>query len=442
MGVIKVCKMPQRHKDTKFFLTLSLCGNILFHSTNRKTIFILLMIVIASCKTRQPVATTTTPKVKTDTVKQATVVKDSIASPKQKTFHISLLLPLNLDQQFKTDTTGNDLDILPSSLPALNFYEGFVSAFDDEKDNRILIQYDVYDTERDSMSLWKLLNSQSINKSDIVMAMLSNSWNTTAAGIASARQYNLFLLQGNNAYCLNGSPKTFLTNPGNSTQCRLMAHYLHENYSGLPALILYRDNNKKESDLADLFFSELDSLSNHVATKKINYLQGGFENLKSKLSSTKKNLLVIPSSDESYISSILNKLSDLKTYNFILAGLPTWEYFESIDPSQLETFNTHIFSASFIEYQNPAVKEFRKNFISSYHADPLYSAYQADDLVQWIQYNISKNNAEIEKYQSPSALQYITNGIVPLRYCTNCGFENSVISVLKYKDGLLEKVNH
>lgn len=412
-----------------------------FNTKKFQTIFILLMIAFASCKTRQPVVTTTAPKTKTDTIQKNTVVKDSVASPKQKTFHISLLLPLNLEQQFKTDTAGNDLDVLPASLSALNFYEGFISALDNEIDKKILIQYDVYDTERDSMSLWKLLNSQSITKSDIVMAMLSNSWNTTAAGVASARQYNLFLLQGNNASCLNRSPKTFLTNPGNSTQCRLMARYLHENYSGSSALILYRENNKKEADLADLFFSELDSLANHVAIKKINYSQGGFENLKSKLSLTKKNLLVIPSSDESYITSILNKLSDLKSYNFILAGLPTWEHFESIDPSQLEAFNTHIFSASFIEYRNPAVKDFRKNFISSYHVDPLYSAYQAYDLVQWIQYNISKNNADIEKYQSPPALHYITNGIVPLRYCNNCGFENSVISVLKYKDGLLEKVN-
>src|SRR5438445_269385 len=82
--------------------------------------------------------------------------------------------------------------------------------------------------------------------------------NVTAAGIASARQYNLFLLQGNNTNCLNGSPKTFLTTPGNSTQCRLMAAYLSDTYPASPAMVIYRDNNKKESDLADLFFSYLD----------------------------------------------------------------------------------------------------------------------------------------------------------------------------------------
>lgn len=400
------------------------------------------MIVVASCKTRQPVVTTTTPKVKTDTIKQTAVVKDSIISPKQKTFHISLLLPLNLEQQFKTDTAGNDLDILPASLPALNFYEGFILSLDNEKDKKVLVQYDVYDTERDSMSLWKLLNSQSITKSDIVIGMLSNSWNTTAAGIASARQYNLFLLQGNNASCLSGSPKTFLTSPGNTTQCKLMAFYMDQTYSGSNSIIIYRDNNKRESELADLFFSEMDSLSNHESAKKINYAQGGFDALKSKLSATKRNLLVIPSSDESYISSLLNKLSELKEYNFVIAGLPTWEHFESIDPAQLETFNTHIFNANFIDYKNQAVKDFRKNFISTYHTDPLYSAYQANDLAQWIQYNLLKNNSEIEKYQSSTSLHFTTNGIVPLRSCNNCGFENSTISILKYKDGLLEKVNH
>lgn len=439
----KIYRMLQRRKDTKFFLvTLCLCSKIFFPTARLRNVFILLMIVIASCKTRQPVVTTTTPKVKTDTVKQTAVVKDSIISPKQKTFHISLLLPLNLEQQFKTDSAGNDLDVLQSSLPALNFYEGFLLAQDSEKESKVLIRYDVYDTERDSMSLWKLLNSESITKSDIVMAMLSNSWNNTAAGIASARQYNLFLLQGNNANCLNGSPKTFLTNPGNNTQCKLMASYLQKTYPLSNSIIIYRDNNKRESELADLFFTEMDSLSNHGSVKKINYAQGGFESLKSKLSSSKGNLLVIPSSDESYISSLLNKLSELKDYNFVIAGLPTWEHFESIDPALLETFNTHIFNANFINYKNQTVKDFRKNFIANYDADPLYTAYQANDLVHWVQYNLTKNNSAIEKYQSPASLHFTTNGIAPLRICSNCGFENSTISVLKYKDGLLEKVNH
>ena len=219
-----------------------------------------------------------------------------------------------------------------------------------------------------------------------------------------------------------------------------MALFLTETYPSSNSLIIYRDNNKKESDLADLFYSEFDSLSNHTSISKINYSKAGFNDLKSKLVKTKRNLLVIPTSDESYLSSLLTKLAELKDYNFIVAGLPTWEHFESIDPVQLETFNTHIFNASFIDYKNATVKDFRKHFIETYHTDPLYIAFQAYDLVQWVQSNSDKTNADFEKLRLPSTLT--TNGIKPFKICKNCGFENSAIAVLKYKDGLLVKVNH
>ena len=302
------------------------------------------------------------------------------------------MLPLSLDQQFNTDTAGNDLDVIPSTLSALNFYEGFLLAVDTAKGKNNPIHFSVYDTDRDSLALWKLLNSEAVSKSDLTMTILSPSWNTIATNISSIRHYELFLLQGNNSSCLNGNEQTFLTSASNNTQCRLMAAYLNETYPNTTSLIIYRDNNKKETELADLFYSVIDSLSNHSSTEKVNYTKGEFNSLKSKLAKTKRNLLVIPSSDESYISSLLNKLSDLKEYNFVIAGLPTWEHFESIDPLQLEIFNTLIFNSGFIDYKNESVKIFRKHFIETYHADPLYSAFQAYDLTQWVQSNRDKNN--------------------------------------------------
>ena len=404
-------------------------------------VFLLIMLLFASCTTLKPVATSSPPKEKTDTTKQITVVKDSIVSPKQKTYHISLLLPFNFEQQFKTDSAGNDLDIVPSSLSALNFYEGFLSALD-SNEKKFSIQYDVYDTERDSMELWRLLNSKQISESDVVMAMLSNSWNTIASKIASARQYNLFLLQGNNSSCLNGNEHAFLTSPSNNTQCKLMAEYLYHSFSNPNAIIIYRDFNKREAELADFFFTALDSISGHHLVEKLNYSEGGFNALKTKLTLKGKNLLIIPSSDESYISSILTKLSDLKDYAIAIGGLPTWEHFESMDPEQLESFNTNIFNSSFIDYSNEVVNEFRKNFIALLHADPLFTAYQAHDLLRWIEYNFSINNNQLELFEKPSSAKNTTSGIDPVKVCNNCGFENFSLSILKYKNGGLEKINH
>ncbi len=407
---------------------------------NFSLLVILFLFAIASCKTQHAVVSNTPAKIKTDTVKQIAIVKDSVFAPKQKVFRISLLLPLNLEQQFAVDSLGNESDILPSSLNALSFYEGFLLALDSLKEQKVIIQYNIFDSERDSISLWKLLNSEAVSKSDVVMAMLTNSWNTVAAKISSIRHYPLVLLLGNNSGCLVNNEQTFLVTPVNNTQCKEMAGYLCKTYPNSSSLVIYRENNKKETDLADLFYAEIDSLTSSASTLKINNSKTEFIDIKSKLVKTKRNILVIPSSDESYISSLLNKLSDLKDYNFVIAGLPTWEHFESIDPSQLETLNTHIFNANYIDYKSESVKNFRKRFIESYHTDPLYTAFQAYDLTQWLLKNMNVNNFNLNNYREPVTLT--AAGIKPLKICENCGFENVSIAVLKYKNNLLLKVNH
>ncbi len=399
-------------------------------------LFVFLILVVASCKTQQPVVTNTPVKATVDTTKQI-VIKDSVIVPAQKYFHISLLLPLSLNKQFETDSAGNDLEILPSSLQALNFYEGFLLSIDTSKNNKNPIRYTVYDADRDSISLWKLLNSEAVSKSDLVMAMLPPSWNLLAAKISSIREYELFLLQGNNSNCLVDNGKTFLVAPNNSTQCKLMSAYLNSTFSGSTFLIINRDLNKKETELANLFFTELDSLTNHNSVLKV---KGEFNDIKTKLVKSKQNILLIPSSDESYLSSLLNKLSDLKDYRITIAGLPTWEHFESIDPTLLETFKTHIFNASYIDYKKESVKQFRKQFIESYHADPSYSAFQAHDLINWIQSNSKNSYSELDHFKTISSITL--SEFKPVRISGNCGFENYSISILKFNDGLLEKVNH
>ena len=97
---IKKFKMLQRHKVTKELncnKSLCLCVFVainFFPMRRLTTIFILLMMIAVSCKTPQPVTTSNPVKTKTDTVKQTAVVKDSVITPKQKIFHISLFRKL------------------------------------------------------------------------------------------------------------------------------------------------------------------------------------------------------------------------------------------------------------------------------------------------------------------------------------------------------------
>lgn len=117
--------------------------------------------------------------------------------------------------------------------------------------------------------------------------------------------------------------------------------------------------------------------------KSVNFSNGYTKALKDSLQKSKLNIIFVPSSNEDIISSLLSSLKELiQDYRINVIGLPTWLYSQSIDPELFDTCNTFLFSAGYIDFNNPEVTEFRKKFRDHYHTEPLEVAYLAYDAFQ------------------------------------------------------------
>jgi hypothetical protein len=223
----------------------------------------------------------------------------------------------------------------------------------------------------------------------------------------------------------------------------MMSSFLIEKFSSSNFIALSRDQ-RKENDLAKFMAEQVDTLAKQKGTCSIvNYTKaGGWAALQAKLSKQKRNVLIIPTGDESYLSSLINKLDELnEEYSILLAGFPSWENFESIDPKRLEKFNTHIFNTTFLDLESAKVKSYRKNFIDAYHTDPLLQAYQSNDLVNFIVTNIHNHDSRFDKYKSEPNFLNAKSGFYFEKKCSSCGFENHNLNILKYSDYKLVKVN-
>lgn len=404
----------------------------------QKIYILFLLFALASCKTRkgaapsQPVTIQQPPK-------DSVVVKKSAAPEEKRQFTLTLLLALSAQKYFEKDSAGNyvvpEMETLNNT--ALQFYEGVLSARMNHENN---IKLNVVDVAIDSIKIVKLLKDSTILKSDLVVSLAGPSVNNMILKAAAAREFPLFSPVSITSNLVNTYNKIWSVNPSNKTQCRRMAAFLKEQYPDAAYSIIYRSDVKKEDDLAELFNGELHSLFNDTAVRKINYAPDGWNRLQKNLKTTKRNILIIPSSDESFLTTLLTKLNTEEQYSFLIVGLPTWEHFESLDQSLLETLNTHIFNTTFLDYENEKVKQFRKQFIEAYHADPVFAAYSGYDLYQWIDTNFTKFGKELEKYESTTSLTSPETGFEFVRLCDNCSFENQNISVLVFKDGALKRV--
>ena len=109
------------------------------------------------------------------------------------------------------------------------------------------------------------------------------------------------------------------------------------------------------------------------------------------LSKNKNNVIFISSSNEDMISTILGELKEhVLEKTITVAGLPTWQYFETIDQNLMDKCNVYIFSSGFIQYGNSTVENFRKYYRETFSGEPSEFAFQGYDAMLFAGKNLMK----------------------------------------------------
>lgn len=361
-------------------------------------------------------------------------VKDTVVNiaPKVQSVTIALLLTLKLDEHFANDTNPDTHPLLlQETLASLNFFEGALMASDTLSSEWQKVSFKIIDTGLDSLSTITTLNTANMSEVDAVVSFLPATYTSFLTRISNRWQKPFYLFAASNTSILEKNKWIRLLNPSNYTQITQAADFVSKQYAGDKIIAVYREQ-KGENLIADLFAMVIDSLLDRKgACEMVNYKTVGFSSLKSKFSKTKTNLIIVPTSDESFLSSLLNKLVEIKDdYKFALMGMPAWENFNSIDPVTMKELGAIIFNGMYIDTHCPELTQFRKKFIMEYHADPTMAAYMGYDVVNCIvrEKECMKMNREV-RFRS---LLNSGREILLAPVCESCGFETKAINLLKY----------
>lgn len=361
-----------------------------------------------------------------------------ISTPKE--MKIGLVMSFQLKEQLIDDTNKVvEPAIVNTVLPSLQFYEGALMATHHLKEGSV--KFTIIDLGKDSASTLAALQKPIKDTCDFYFAIVPSNNNTTFMKFIKRCKRPVISLNSLPQMMMKVNPGLWLATPSNLTQLRQFSDYIYNSDTTANFLVLHRDD-KKEEQLLNFVYSELDSLSGKSSRiAKFNFKAGTWDGLKVKLKSKKENLIFVPTNDESFLTSIVEQLATNKgSYNITLCGLPSWEGFESISPLELTGLKTTIFNGYFIDYSLPSVKEFRQDYIDEYHADPIANSFIGFDMMNFILQNYSAIQLDADlienTYNCVSGQSFLFQRL-------NGGgcMENKFFNVLRYDTDRLTKLN-
>lgn len=394
-----------------------------------------------------------------DTVATAVVVTDTAAADrstlgynnytgeKKDEYNIALFLPFHADEANAMDLEKiikGDHQFSNKTNVALQFYEGALMAIDSLKKLGLNARIFVYDIDdKDSSQMANILKKPELASMDLMIGPLYGSGFVPVANFA--KEHNIAIVSPftqvnkilfNNPYVSKVSPSVTL-------QVEQMAHFVVDSFK-TQNIILINNNNFKEVSFFNAFRNTANAelIKAGAAPGDSVHVAFGLGNAQSMFSSSKINIVVLPSNNQSYVTEFISNLNGLKDrYKIVLFGLQNWIHFDNLDFEYLNNLSLHIPSNTFINYHDLSTQNFIKNYRSKYKTEPELYCFQGFDVTYCFISSLQKNGSGFLKDLSETNYTGIGSHYRFSQFPADSGFENKFVFILKYQDYQLIKAN-
>lgn len=323
-------------------------------------------------------------------VKDETVIQSTELQPatytytprnnKNESVRVSMILPLN-----SRDSAG-------ISFNFMDFYAGSLLAINKLKEQGISLELNVFDQNmyssvKNLAATGKLNSSQMIigpvkgyNVEEIIPFSIKNHIPVISPMDPIAEQY------------VNNSPYLVQVPTETNAQTENIVKQLYKDYEqekGNANIILCHEKGKDTSAYR-IIKNSMDNLGLKYETVSYGILEG--RNMLAKIGSlinhSKKNLVIVPSNSEAFVSDFVRNLNlcitaESKENIISLYGLPKWRNFETIEPDYFHKMNLHLSLPYYIDYSDNQVKDFILKFRALYNAEPSPYAFQGYDITKY-----------------------------------------------------------
>ena len=305
---------------------------------------------------------------------------DTLVAPEQPcaaptgpvTYKVALMLPFfaNIVMEEPKDTLSEEDTYISTHRQQglrggnfAEFYEGFMLALDSVRKAGMSVTLHVYDTERDTVKVKKIVRELSLIHPDLIIGPVFTEDVSIAGRFARYEEIQLVSPLSTKPELVNGNPNIIQVVPSKPHEGYALANYLKQLNKGRFILIRGTDSlSMKNSWRFKKYFLEntpVDISGKPLYFKDYVLKDSLMRVLHKILSKEEENYIVVFSDQEPDVSKLVSRLYLLSdVYPIRLVGMPSWQVWKSIDWIQLHGLQLQLISPFYVDYSTHHTRNF------------------------------------------------------------------------------------
>ena len=356
---------------------ISAQNRLLQLSGNRWFLFLAIALIAGACSPKVRPVSQPVKKVAEKPVATVQPVKE-VKPVAAKVSTISLLLPFGLDH-LSQGSTYSTVSLREADI-ALGYYRGFKLALDSLTAQGYNYKLQVYDTRDQKAQVHSLANNPAVKNSDLIVGpVFPDDVKAFNAAYPNSHQPIVSPLSPAPPSTVK-SPQLITVMPPLEYHAWSAAKYINDKIQPETVFIL-KSGFSDENEYIIPFKKAIDSLSKkQIKVVAITVVHGQLSSLYPQLSTTDKNVFIIPATDQHFLNITLRALDTLNTtYPVTVFGHPNWVNFSFLKTDLLQRLNTHITSADHVNYKATNIIAFMRKYREAYHVEPTAYAIKGFD---------------------------------------------------------------
>ncbi len=356
-----------------------------------------------------------------------------------RNLNVVLMLPLFLNKNTSTTPVSGKIEINPESYPFLQYYEGALLALDSLKRLGISLKLTVYDTQKDTTMLRQIVRKLDPASIDLIIGPVFKETFSIASGFARKNNIPIISPLSSEDLPVKNNASIIQMNTPQQYRNASVAQFVTQ-FSDVNVIFIY---NSKDLEGANVtagkraFNSKYSALmkSNNITLSEVFFPEGGIAGVEKQMSTTKKNVLIVFSSNQAFVNNFVTKVYQLaKRYDIHLIGQPNWERYENLELDFLFDMQFQFAANGYVDYSRDVVKSFVQNHRSVFKTEPTRFSFQGfDQTLYFVKALASKNDNEtLSDYVIKTPQQGLCENFLLVREEGSLGVVNTAVNMVQY----------
>jgi LysM repeat protein len=264
---------------------------------------------------------------------------------------------------------------IPQSVNFLEFFQGSLLAVDSMRQAGMKLEVHYFDTRRSLSRMRTILANKELEDFDLFIGPFYPFNLELVSAFAYEHRIPVVTPFYDELNLIRSNPYLFQMSPSLECGYREAAKLVASKH--LYNIVYVRQEDsldmEKHEYFKQLIFDGFDDYhpSDPVVFKEVVLELNRTDELIHSLSPDKKNLVIIPTSDQALASTVVSSLYfQLDRYDIEVLGSPYWTEFSTIDIRQYHKLKLMFYNSYWVNYYDPRVERFMTKYRNHYYSEP------------------------------------------------------------------------